>query len=332
MDERFVKEEPDIGKGFDLICGTSTGSILACALAVGVPLHRVCDLYRKNGASIFPSPMPKSDSRLAMGLWILKHSLRPSASSSRLRACLAEVLGDQTIGEVYKSRGIALCIPTVDALNHQAWVFKTPHFPEKHRDNNYRLVDICMASSAAPIFFALSQQSNPDNVQDIHYFVDGGLWANNPVLVGLIEALTLVRREREIEVISVGTCDRPSGDPNAVQNPNWGLLRWKAGVNALDMSLSSQSFGDSFMAQFIAKTLSECGPRVSVVRFEEGHKSPQQYSAIGLDRADKVALDTLVSLAEKDAARVHSKTLSAESGSAAILTEIFHELPVLTTD
>src|ERR1039457_2901235 len=86
MDERFVKEEPDIGKGFDLICGTSTGSILACALAVGVPLHRVCDLYRKNGASIFPSPMPKSDSRLAMGLWILKHSLRPSASSSRLRA------------------------------------------------------------------------------------------------------------------------------------------------------------------------------------------------------------------------------------------------------
>src|SRR5688572_25354452 len=57
---RPSESPPDIGKGFDLITGTSTGGILACALAQGVSIDRVIDFYRKEGPKIFRHPVPKS--------------------------------------------------------------------------------------------------------------------------------------------------------------------------------------------------------------------------------------------------------------------------------
>src|SRR5690242_14303918 len=45
---------PDVGKGFDLLAGTSTGGIVACALAAGEPLTKVQWLYRDHGGEIFP--------------------------------------------------------------------------------------------------------------------------------------------------------------------------------------------------------------------------------------------------------------------------------------
>jgi hypothetical protein len=329
FNERFVKQEPDIGKGFDLICGTSTGAILASALAVGVPLSRVCDLYCQFGSSIFPEPMPDTNRKGMMYWWSFLHSNRPAASPDVLRQQLSQIFKDQTLGDVYKSRRIAMCIPTVDALSHKAWVFKTPHNPDKHRDTNYKLVDVCMASAAAPIFFPLSRQLNPNNARDIHYFVDGGLWANNPVMVGLIEALVLAPPEQSIEVISVGTCDRPAGDPYATQDPNWGLLDWKVGVNIIDMSLSAQTFGYDSMAKFLASTLTASGRSVTVVRLEQSQKSPEQYSAIGLDRADQTAINTLVNMAGKDAEHIHSMAMADKSREMSTVASIFRNLDPL---
>jgi patatin-like phospholipase/acyl hydrolase len=73
FNHRFSRQEPDVGKTFNLICGTSTGAILACALAAGIPLSRIKDLYIKKGPQIFRHPMPKGK-RCALWRWVSSFS------------------------------------------------------------------------------------------------------------------------------------------------------------------------------------------------------------------------------------------------------------------
>ncbi|MDM8555833.1 patatin-like phospholipase family protein [Desulfococcaceae bacterium HSG7] len=80
--QRFTKNDDtplDIGKGFDLIAGTSTGAILACGLATGIPINKIIDIYRNNGPNIFKSPVPNSKFRFAW--WILKNCFSPANES-----------------------------------------------------------------------------------------------------------------------------------------------------------------------------------------------------------------------------------------------------------
>ncbi|MCB1092960.1 MAG: patatin-like phospholipase family protein [Verrucomicrobiae bacterium] len=69
----------DIGKGFDLIFGTSTGAILACGLAAGIDISTIKSLYRVKGPAIFPDPMPPYDrsmrlkERLRFWQWSIRH-------------------------------------------------------------------------------------------------------------------------------------------------------------------------------------------------------------------------------------------------------------------
>ena len=50
----------DLGAAFDLIVGTSTGGIIGCALAAGLQLPEVVELYRKHGAAIFRRRLPEN--------------------------------------------------------------------------------------------------------------------------------------------------------------------------------------------------------------------------------------------------------------------------------
>jgi hypothetical protein len=53
------EEALDIGKGFDLIAGTSTGAILGCAAAIGRPMAAIVALYEEHGSGIFPHRMDR---------------------------------------------------------------------------------------------------------------------------------------------------------------------------------------------------------------------------------------------------------------------------------
>jgi rRNA maturation RNase YbeY len=194
----------DVGQGFDLIVGTSTGGIVACALAAGVPLRDVVSLYQEHGRAIFPMKLP---TRLGPAL-ITQLFTRPAALASGAKA-LRDVpearFGSETLEEVYTRRGIALAIPAVEMNRHHSWVFKTPHHPNTNgRDNRYRLADVCLATTAAPLFRSLAPLDDPHGGRSYFVFADGGLWANNPVIVGLVEALELAAPEQPIEVLRSG--------------------------------------------------------------------------------------------------------------------------------
>lgn len=325
LTELFNKDHskpfPDLGKGFDLICGTSTGSILACGLAAGVPIDTLKDIYIKEGLKIFPSPMPEPQ-KPDFYLWVAKHAFVNSGDREELIKALKFVFQDKTFESVYKERGIALLITAVEAHKFIHKIFRTPHNPRDIDEGEYKIFEVVLSSSMAPILFPVNKVEFRDAEE---YYVDGGIWANNPALLGMIEALKMVEdKDRPIEIISAGTCNRLVGSKSDLETLSWGMLKWASGMRLMELLLSSQGTGYTYMANFFADYLTGLGRRVKVIRLGELVKTPEEFSVIHVDRADKEAVDTMISLAEKDAEYIFDKM---DSQTRETFESLYSDLP-----
>jgi hypothetical protein len=318
----------DIGAGFDLITGTSTGAIIACALAAAVPLNGVVELYREHGASIFPRPIPDSASGAFVDSMMRQAAL--AKGEAALRAALEDVLGKTTMLEIYERRGIALVINAVEMSQHHAWVFKTPHFKgTNHRDDGYTLADVCLATSAAPIFRSMAAIDHPGSGSSgYNVFVDGGLWANNPVLVGLIEALDVAQPGQRIEIYCLGTCPVPAGEQIARDARHRGLSEWKYGGAAAGLAIDAQQFAYDHMAKKLSRHLER---PCSVVRFPSDKVPAALIPYLGLDDTRPEAIAALINQARTDADMTNSICAYRESNpDAALICALFESMPALT--
>lgn len=191
-----------IADHFDLIAGTSTGGIMALALGLGVPAADIYRLYMEDGPKIFPA---KAGGNLRM-LFGAKHSPR------QLEAALKRIFGERTLGESITR----LCIPAVTATTGSPRVFKTSHHKEFEIDFKFPAWLVAMATSAAPFFLPGAQVNDSQDVQ-----VDGGLWANNPAMVGVMEAMTYLNQDLStIRVLSIGTGAPPAVSKVQALHPN----------------------------------------------------------------------------------------------------------------
>ena len=318
----------DIGKGFDLIAATSTGAIIACALATGLPLERVAKLYREFGSKVFPAKLPKQFS--FQSFWhLLRWSSHLKAGAAALKESLDAVLGESTLASIWQDRGIALAIPVVHMSNHRAWVFKTPHLRNRrHRDDGYSLANVCLAATAAPVYRSMARLDNPGANDGHKVFVDGALWANNPVLVGLIDALELGHPGDRIEIYCLGTCPRPAGEQVGLHDIDRGPLGWKFGGEVSTVSISAQEYAFDHMARMLGRHVNrDC----SIVRFPHGTVPADMMKYLDLDETDPIAMETLASQADTDVSETLSRTGDTSNADGQLLNSLFEEIPTLTT-
>lgn len=184
-----------IGEYFDLIAGTSTGGILAIGLAMGIPACDLLKLYVERGPHIF-GQSEGILANLAGGTWRrMKHVFAPKHDADLLRAELIEVLGTKRIGEA-KTR---LVIPAWDADHRGVYIFKTAHHKRLKTDYKRLAVDAAMATAAAPTYYKRHRTA-----EDVG-LLDGGVWANNPIALAVVEAITLLGWPAEsLRVLSLG--------------------------------------------------------------------------------------------------------------------------------
>jgi len=171
-------------KCFDLIVGTSTGAIIAAALATNYPIEKIVGLYEVNSKQIF-----KKQPGGFLGL------LQSRYNNRYLKTLLGQTFGKKTMSDVLTR----LMIPATDIGNGQVFVFKSNYLEEFVRDKDIRIADAVLASCSAPTYF------NPIVVRE-YLLADGGLWANNPSIAALVEATGKMKTPVEkVRLLSVGT-------------------------------------------------------------------------------------------------------------------------------
>ena len=215
---------------FDLIAGTSTGAIVAGAAVTGTPLAKVVELFEKQASRIFPRK------RLRWGLFGSRYSQGP------LEDTLRAFLPDTTLGNI----STPLIITSSNISTGGVQVFKSRYLADLNlpyvRDGDIPLIEAILASSAAPIYF------DPVYAGD-SLLADGGLWANNPSILAVTEAVSKFQRSLDqIHVLSIGT-----GHPIKMygHGSSWGILTGWGRTKLVSYFLNLQSQSSTNMAKLL---------------------------------------------------------------------------------
>ena len=236
------KLETDLGKKvtelFDVIIGSATGGIIAAAIAAGLPMNVIQNIYLEEAKNL----LPKSFRRQFLLLNPLT-LFKAKYSNKGLYNALDHHIGSvKTLGNVYQQFGEkpVFLIPALD-LNPYLTATEIPGFKPvlfttvSKRQANEKLIDIAMRTSAAAVNLPIYQQ-----------YGEGGNYANDPCVFGLSFALNekpdtdnssllannklgLARKPSEIKLLSLGCGSTGASyfQEKHLKNPDWGLFKWQ---------------------------------------------------------------------------------------------------------
>lgn len=218
----------DITRCFDLIVGTSTGGMIALGLGAGLRPREILSFYSQHGHAIFPDSW-----------WARTRQLgRRKYAQEPLRSALQKCLGDKRLADSRKR----LVIPSYNLDKGEVYLFKTPHHERLRRDWSVPMWKVALATSAAPTYFPAF--TDLDHIR----LIDGGLWANNPTMVGVVEAVSMLNQPLDtISVLSLGTTDPVEEKP--VGLTNGGFWAWRKA--AVDSCFRGQSHGVQGQAKLL---------------------------------------------------------------------------------
>lgn len=255
---------------FDLIAGTSTGGLIALGLGLGHPPDKILDFYLKSGEKIFPN-----------GRWHRwRHLWRAKYDSFHLQTAVQELLGSDTLLGKSKTR---LVIPSFDATAGRPTCFKTRHHPSLKRDHKLTAWEVAMATAAAPTFFPAFSASWEAS------YVDGGVWANCPVLVGLLECYRFLDQPIEnIQILNVGTTGEPFHIPEKLRLcRSGGKFPYVVNQDIIKLFMEASAFSSLFQAQLLL------GERLTIINHSTASKrfglddcsSLRDLQGLGVERA-----------------------------------------------
>lgn len=221
--ERHAQPNLKLCDYFDLIGGTSTGAIIAAALAIGMDVAEIKKLYLDMGGKIF--------GKRTMKRWQAYFDAKP------LEKALEQTFGDMTLGDSAIKTGLSITVKRAET----GLTVLFPNHPESPFYDDFKdlsLAHLIRASTAAPTYFVPEKFSING---DLAALVDGGVsMANNPAfhlfMLATLQGLPFrwSLGEDTILLVSVGTgCWNRHHQPSTVLNHK--LWNWASEVPAMLM-------------------------------------------------------------------------------------------------
>ena len=230
MERRFLGGR-SIATCFDMVAGTSTGGIIALALAHGMSAREALQIYVDRGSRIFPG----------LSGWrkwwrLLRWISHPKHDQSVLRDELLSIFGDKVLNDA----ATRLVVPSFEGRHGEPFLYKTPHHPDYQNDRHQRFAHVALHTSAAPSYY-------PAIDNDGLFMIDGGIWANNPVMNALVDVLACYDVPREnIRILSLGTGEAEFSLGEGVRSGgvrHWAFLRaFEAAARAQCKNALGQAF------------------------------------------------------------------------------------------
>ncbi len=225
---------------FDLIVGTSAGAIIACGLASGLSAGQLRGFFADKGPGIFGHNV-----EFSLMDWVRKFKQVLISSKHDNKALireLKELYHDRTIGE----SPCYLCINTFNVTKGKTRIFKTPHNKKYIKDKNVPMWQAVACSSAAPTYL-------PEYFPGLNGhgdgYTDGGVWANNPSIIGIIEAYKYFLGKsgsgKKVVVLSVASYLEEIKRKNKLNS----MLSW--GLDIINVFMTAQSVSSEYMARHI---------------------------------------------------------------------------------
>lgn len=204
---------------FDLIVGTSTGSILALGLTkpdtAGNPAYtadKLVEFYESEGPKIFQA-----------GLWYRSKAVGnlngPKYPSETIESLLTNYFGDTRLDQAIKP----VLVTAYEIERRLAWLFKS-QVAKNQTEKNFLMSQVARASSAAPTYFPPAKITTITG-NNYYSFVDGGVFANNPAMCALVEAKKMFPKNKKFLLVSLGT-GYSNSRIHYEEIKDWGMASW----------------------------------------------------------------------------------------------------------
>jgi patatin-like phospholipase/acyl hydrolase len=204
--------QEDIGKEFlrkfDCFTGTSTGALIVLSLMQGYQPKELIHFYSLFGRKIFPKRRKAVKEEAKYNNLFLETLLKTTISN------------EKTLADIHKNIIIPACY--LSREKEKSWGVDVYDNFDKDKAKDWKLIDIALRTSAAPIYFPSYQN-----------FVDGGIYALNPSLLAFSRAIDENGGNKEIaeiKILSIGAGLNPCQIRSDI---NWGVDHWMSFQNGI---------------------------------------------------------------------------------------------------